>query len=72
MGLEKCVGYVDETNVKARMTNKFSGYKEKKKINKFNEKRKKDIVAVELEIKKKDWLKNTKKISSLYPKLYKI
>ena len=72
MGLEKCVGYVDETNVKARMTNKFSGYKEKKKINKFNEKLKKKIVAIELEIVKKDWLKNTKKISSLYPELYKI
>lgn len=72
MGLEKCVGYVDENNVKARMTNKFSGYKEIKKISQFNKKLKRKIVAIELEIKKKDWLKNTKKINSLYPKLYKI
>ena len=28
MGLEKCTGYVHEKNIMARMTNKFSGYKE--------------------------------------------
>ncbi len=72
MGLQKCNGYVDEKNVKARMTNKFSGYKEIKKISQFNKKLKKKIVAIELEIVKKDWLKNTKKLSSLYPQFYKV
>ena len=33
MGLNKCIGYVEETHAKARMTNKFSGYKEIKKLN---------------------------------------
>ena len=34
MSLKKCVGYVNENHIKARMTNKFSGYKEVRRLNK--------------------------------------
>tara|TARA_B100000029_G_scaffold516819_1_gene635204 strand:+ start:16828 stop:17394 length:567 start_codon:yes stop_codon:yes gene_type:complete len=72
MGLEKCIGYVPEAHIKARMTNKFSGYKEIKKINQYNEKINKDIAVIELEIAKKDWLRNTEVLCSRYPELYEV
>ena len=72
MGLKKCIGYVDEKNIKARMTNKFSGYKEIKRIRQINIKTNKNITGIKLEIVKKDWLKNTKKLCLLYPNLYRI
>ena len=67
MGLKKCVGYINETHIKARMTNKFSGYKEIKKINKVDKKTKKRINVFELEITKKNWLKNIEKLHKLHP-----
>ena len=72
MGLKKCIGYVDEKNIKARMTNKFSGYKEVKRVRQINIKTNKNITGIKLEIVKKDWLKNTKKLCLLYPNLYRI
>ena len=70
MGLNKCIGYVDETHIKARMTNKFSGYKEVKKIKPYNEKVKKNVTLIAIEIFKKDWLKNSEILCSKYPELY--
>ena len=71
MGLEKCIGYVNEENIKARMTNKFSGYKEIKRIyNFYGKKNNKDVIA--LEISKKDWLKNAEVLCSQFPELYEI
>ena len=70
MGLEKCTGYVHEKNIKARMTNKFLGYKEIKKTTKFNIKN--NSIDIELEITKKDWLKNNEILCSKYPELYKV
>ena len=72
MGLNKCIGYVEETHAKARMTNKFSGYKEIKKIKQFNEKLNKDVTIIAIEIHKKDWLKNTEVLCSKYPEFYEI
>ena len=72
MGLDKCIGYVDETHIKARMTNKFSGYKEIKKIEKYNEKINKNVILITLEISKKDWLIKSKTLCSKYPELYDI
>ena len=71
MGLEKCIGYVNEKNIKARMTNRFSGYKEIKRVNNFyGKKNNKDVIAVE--IAKKDWLKNAEVLCSQFPELYEI
>ena len=52
------------------MTNKFSGYKEIGK--KINFKKVNNITDIELEITKKDWLKNSKILCSKYPKLYEV
>ena len=71
MGLEKCIGYVNEKNIKARMANRFSGYKEIKRVNNFyGRKNNKDVIAVE--ITKKDWLKNAEVLCSQFPELYEI
>ena len=72
MGLEKCIGDINEKHIKARMTAKFSGYKEIKKINQYNKKRNKNITVIEVEITKKDWLKNTEVLCSRYPEFYKV
>ena len=72
MGLAKCTGYINESHIKARMTNKFSGYKEIKKINRYDKKINKDISVIELEITKKDWLKNAEILCSQYPELYEV
>ena len=72
MGLNKCIGYVEETHVKARMTNKFSGYKEIKKIKKYNEKVNRDVTIIAIEISKKEWLKNREVLCSKYPEFYEI
>ena len=69
MGLEKCTGYINENNIKARLTNKFSGYKEIKRVNNFYEKKKN---VIKIEISKKDWLKNAQVLCSKFPKLYEI
>ena len=70
LGLKKCIGYVDETHIKARMTNKFSGYKEIKKIN--IKKKNKNVSTIKLEITKKNWLVHAKLLNSSYPDLYEI
>lgn len=68
MKLNKCNGGVHEKHIKARMTNKFSGYKE---IGKCKIKvRNKNITIIKLEITKKDWLKRAKLLHSEHPKLY--
>ena len=71
MGLERCTGYVDKENIKARMTNRFSGYKEIKSINNFYGKNNNKVV-IALEITKKDWLKNAEVLCSQFPELYEI
>jgi [ribosomal protein S5]-alanine N-acetyltransferase len=68
MRLEKCTGYVHEKNTKARMTNKFLGYKEIKKTTKF--KIKDNITDIELEITKKDWLRTKEVLCAQFPELY--
>jgi RimJ/RimL family protein N-acetyltransferase len=70
MGLERCTGYVDKKNIKARMTNKFSGYKEKERENRVMKKENKTLTYIKLEITKKEWLKNARKLHTLYPELY--
>ncbi|MDA7780225.1 GNAT family N-acetyltransferase [Candidatus Pelagibacter sp.] len=70
MGLTKCTGYINESHIKGRMTNKFSGYKEIKKINRYSKKINKNISVIEFEITKKDWLKNAEILCSQYPELY--
>ena len=60
MGLKKCIGGVHESHIKARMTNKFSGFKEIKKN--------KNLIKVE--ISKKVWLNNAMNLSLKFPKLY--
>ena len=72
MGLEKCTGYVNETHIKARMTNKFSGYKEKGRENRYLEKENKNTTYIKLEITKKEWLANANKLYLQYPELYKV
>lgn len=72
MGLEKCVGSVDKRHIKARMTNKFSGFKEKGTYRLFWEKENKTVPRIKLEITKKDWLKNAELLCSQHPELYKI
>ena len=71
MGLERCTGYEDKENIKARMTNRFSGYKEIKSINNFYGKNNNKVV-IALEITKKDWLKNAEVLCSQFPELYEI
>ncbi len=70
MGLEKCTGYIHEQNIKARMVNKFLGYKELKKTTKF--KTKNFTTDIELEITKNDWLKNNEILCSQFPEFYKV
>ncbi len=72
MGLDKCIGWVNENHIKARMTNKFSGFKEIKKVKRYSAKADKDVSCVELEIFKEDWLKNTELLISQYPELYEV
>ena len=72
MGLEKCIGYVDRKNIKARMTNKFSGYREKEREIRYKEKANKNITYIKLEITKKEWLAHARKLQSKYPDLYLI
>ena len=72
MGLERCTGYVDKKNLKARMTNKFSGYKEKGRENRHLEKENKNTTYIKLEITKKEWLANANKLYLQYPELYKV
>ena len=71
MKLNKCVGQMDEKHIKARMTNRFSGYKEIKSINNFYGKNNNKVV-IALEITKKDWLKNAEVLHSQFPELYEI
>ena len=72
MNLNKCVGQMDEKHIKARMTNRFSGYKEIKKYNRYWKKINRNITEIKIEILKKDWLKNAKLLNSKFPKLYDI
>ena len=70
MGLKKCIGYINETHIKARMTNKFSGYKEIKKYERYWKKKNKNINEIKIEISKNDWLKNKELLCSDFPELY--
>ena len=70
MGLEKCVGRVDKKHIKARMTNKFSGFIEKETYSRYWEKENKTVTQIKLEITKKDWLKKADLLCSQYPELY--
>ena len=68
MKLEKCTGGVNEKHIKARMTNKFSGYREieKHKI----QIGKKKITTIKIEITKKDWVIHAKLLHRQFPKFY--
>jgi RimJ/RimL family protein N-acetyltransferase len=68
MGLEKCIGGVEKENIKARMTNKFSGFKETKSH--FLMKNNKKTSFIDLEITKKDWITRAKILNSQYPELF--
>tara|TARA_B100000989_G_C19516488_1_gene461931 strand:+ start:1224 stop:1787 length:564 start_codon:yes stop_codon:yes gene_type:complete len=68
MRLEKCIGGVDKRHVKARMTNKFSGFRETD--TRIVEKNKKKTTFINLEITKKEWVKRAKTLHSQYPELY--
>ena len=68
MGLEKCIGGVEKENIKARMTNKFSGFKETKSH--FLIKNNKKTPFINLELTKKDWLIRTKTLHLEYPELF--
>jgi len=70
MGLKKCIGYVDKKHVKARMTNKFAGYKEIGRENRRMEKENITTTNITLEITKREWLANAKKLHVQYPELY--
>jgi len=72
MELERCIGGVDQRNIKARLTNKFAGFKEKEKKIQYSEKEKKNTTIINVEITKKKWLKNADLLCSQYPKLYNI
>tara|TARA_B110000971_G_C20022018_1_gene506832 strand:+ start:1412 stop:1978 length:567 start_codon:yes stop_codon:yes gene_type:complete len=71
MGLDKCCGYVEKTHIKARMTNKFSGFKEKDEESRLVNKKNKNKIFIKLEINKKEWLARAKILHSQYPELYK-
>ena len=68
MGLKKCIGGVEKKNIKARMANKFLGFKETQSG--FIEKDNKKITFINLEITKKDWLSRSKILHSKFPKLF--
>lgn len=70
MNLQKCIGYIDVNHIKARMTNIFSGYKEVGKL--IKKKNNQSISLIKIEITKKDWLLNAKKLKTKYPELYEI
>ncbi len=72
MDLKKCIGFVNETHIKARMTNKFSGYREIKKYSRFWKKENKTINEISLEITKKNWLDNTNVLISKFPEFYQL
>jgi ribosomal-protein-alanine N-acetyltransferase len=68
MKLERCTGGVNEKHTKARMTNKFSGFREIRKCNiRIGNK---SITTIKLEITKKDWLKRAKLLHSQFPEFY--
>ena len=68
MGLKKCLGGIEKENIKARLTNKFMGFKETKTS--FIKKSNKKISFINVEITKNDWLLRAKILSSQYPKLF--
>ncbi len=68
MGLEKCIGGVEKENIKARMSNKFSGFKETKSH--FLMKNNKKTSFIKLELTKKDWFIRAKVLHSQYPELF--
>ena len=70
MNLQKCIGYIDVNHIKARMTNIFSGYKEVGKL--IKKKNNQSISLIKIEITKRDWLLNAKKLKIKYPELYEI
>tara|TARA_B110000046_G_scaffold143594_1_gene150597 strand:- start:192 stop:755 length:564 start_codon:yes stop_codon:yes gene_type:complete len=68
MKLEKCIGYIDKTHIKARMANRFAGFKEIKTF--LVKKDNKIITTIMLEITKKDWLIHAKSLHLKFPKFY--
>ena len=72
LGLDKCIGGVNEQHIKARMTNKFSGFKEKNRHYRYLEKKNKSVPIINLEITKEEWFKNAEILCSNHPDLYEI
>ena len=68
MKLETCTGVVHEKHTKARMTNKFVGFKEIEKCNIQTGNKK--ISTIKLEITKNHWLMRAKLLHSDFPELY--
>jgi RimJ/RimL family protein N-acetyltransferase len=68
MKLETCTGAVHEKHTKARMTNKFVGFKEIEKCNIQTGNKK--ISTIKLEITKNHWLMRAKLLHSDFPELY--
>jgi len=68
MKLDRCTGGVYEKHIKARMTNKFSGFRE---LGKYNiQTGNNSITEIKIEITKKDWLIRAKLLHSQFPEFY--
>lgn len=71
MGLDKCTGFVDKRHIKARMTNKFVGFREIGKESRFIKKENKKEIFIKLEITKKEWIKVADDIQKQFPEFFK-
>ena len=73
LGLERWRGRVVKENVKARITNKFIGYKETETVKYRGRKNtNKYLDIVEVELSKDDWLIRGEALSKKYPNFFQI
>ena len=72
LGLERCRGSVFKENVKARLNNKFIGYKEIDTYKYYSQKASKYIDAINCELHKDDWLIRAEILSKKHPDFFQI
>lgn len=72
MNLEKCRGKVEKENIKARLNNKFIGYKEISNENFYNKYQNKYFDIINVELHKNDWLLRADILSKKHPGLFQI
>ena len=72
LGLEKCYGTVIKKNVKARMSNKFIGYRETDNVKSFQSKTNKYFDSVKVELHKSDWLLRGEVLAKKHPDFFQI